>query len=129
HRPSGLAAPGGVARAGDLVAETLVRVLLQGATCEPLLVAKLDPAQVEDRLLHGDLDTLSTAGVRALVQRGQNPRDEVDSGTRVTDLSTGRHRRPVLETRGCHRAAHRLRDDFVGFEVEVLAWTESLDGR
>src|SRR6476659_6633321 len=103
----------------------LVRILRERAAREPLLIAKLHAAQVEDRLLHGDLDTLSTTGVRALVQRGENPRDEVDSGTRVTDLSTGRHRRPVLETRGCHRAAHRLRDDFVGFEVEVLAGTES----
>ena len=53
----------------------------------------------------------------------------MDSGTRVTDLSTGCHGRSVLETGGGHRAAHRLRDDFVGFEVEVLAGTESFDGR
>ena len=51
----------------------LVRVLLERSAGEPLLVAKLDAAQVEDRLLHGDLDTLSTAGIRALVERGQNP--------------------------------------------------------
>ena len=52
----------------------------------------------------------------------------MDSGARVTDLRTGRHGRSVLETCGGHRAAHRLRDDFVRFEVEVLAGTESLDG-
>src|SRR5258707_14917564 len=51
----------------------------------------------------------------------------MDSSARVTDLCTGRHGRPVLETCGGHRAAHRLRDDFVGLEVEVLAGTEPLD--
>src|SRR5882757_1057393 len=51
----------------------------------------------------------------------------MDSGARVTDLCTGRHGRPVLETCGGHRPAHRLRDDFVGLVVEELAGTESLD--
>src|SRR5882757_3462935 len=51
----------------------------------------------------------------------------MDSGARVTDLCTGRHGRPVLETCGGHRTTHRLRDDFVGLEVEELAGTESLD--
>src|SRR5689334_20006334 len=52
----------------------------------------------------------------------------MDSGTGVADLCSGGHGRAVLETGGCHRAAHRLRDDLVGLEVEILARTESLDG-
>ena len=100
-----------------------------GPLREPLLVAELHPAQVEDGVLHRDLDSLPAAGVRALIERGQDPCDEVDAGARVADLRTGGRGRPVLETGGGHGAAHRLRDDFVGLEVEVLARAESLDRR
>src|ERR1700758_5369726 len=77
-RPPWLTAAGRVAGSGDLVGEVLVGVLAERAVREPLLVAQLHPAQVEYRLLHGDLDTLPAAGVRALVERGHDSRNEVD---------------------------------------------------
>src|SRR5690242_13452693 len=52
----------------------------------------------------------------------------MDSGARVADLCAGRDWRAVFETRRGHRSAHRLCDDLVRLEVEVLAWTEALDG-
>ena len=68
----GLAAAGGVARSRHLVTEVLIRIFTQRTAGEPLLVAKLDPAQIEHRLLHRHLDPLPTAGVRTLVERSQN---------------------------------------------------------
>ena len=124
-----LAAARRVARSRDLVGEMLVRVFAERSVREPLLVAQLHPAEVEHGVLHRDLDSLPAAGVGALIERRQDPGDQVDAGPRVADLCTGRGGRPVFETGGGHRAAHRLRDDFVGLEVEVLAGAESLDRR
>src|SRR3954451_13437009 len=52
----------------------------------------------------------------------------MDSGAGVTDLRASRDRRTVLEAGGRHGPTHRLRDDFVGLEVEVPSRTEALDG-
>src|SRR3954451_4033967 len=52
----------------------------------------------------------------------------MDSGAGVTDLRASRDRRTVLEAGGRHGPTHRLRDDFVGLEVEIPSRTEALDG-
>src|ERR1700734_3328346 len=84
--PSRLASPGRVARPGHLVAEVLVRIFVQWAMSQALLIAQLHPTQVEHGRLHRNLNTLPTAGVGALEQRSQDRRNEVNPGARVADL-------------------------------------------
>jgi hypothetical protein len=80
---------------------------------EPLLVAQLDAAEVEDAAAHRDLDALSTVGVGALVQRGADGTEQMDRVARVPDLGAGDDRWPVLEAGGAHRPAGRLGDVLV----------------
>src|SRR3954462_10022224 len=112
--PAGLAAAGGVAGARDEVLELLVRVLLERAVLEPLLVAQLHAAEVQDAAAHRDLHALAAARVGALVQRGADRAEQVDRIARVADLRAGDDRRAVLEAGGAHRAAGRLGDVLVG---------------
>ena len=110
HGPARLAAAGGIARSRDAVAEGLVGVFAQRSVLQPLVVAELDPAQVQHGMLHGDGHALSAAGVLALVERGQDAGHRVDAGARVADLRPGGQRRPFFESGCAHRAAHGLRD-------------------
>lgn len=95
---------------------------------QALLVAEFDAAQVEDGVLHGDLDALAASGVGALVEGGQDPRDGVDAGAGVADLRAGGQWRAAFEAGGGHGAAHGLGDDLVGLERGVGAVAEALDG-
>ena len=94
---------------------------------QALLVAQLDPAEVEHGVLHGDLDALPAARLLALQKRRQDAGHEVDAGTRVADLGAGHGRRAVLEAGGGRRAAGALGDVLVDLEVLVGAGPEALD--
>ena len=64
---------------------------------------------------------LAMACAAGLVQRSEKPDGEMEARSRVADLGTGHERRPVGDSGGAHRPAHRLRDVLVGLEVGVRA--------
>src|SRR3546814_8716147 len=100
--PARLPAARGVAGARRGFAEGAVRVLrifLERPVGETLLVAQLDAAEVEHRVLHGDLDALALAGLLALQQGGQDAGDAVYAGAGIADLRTGDDRRGTEERR------------------------------
>ena len=125
---AGLSPARGVGRAGHEIAELLGGVFGQGAVGQPLLVAQLDPAQVEHRILHGHLHPLSPAGFFALEQGGQDAGHAVYSRARIADLGAGGQGHAVLEAGRAHGAAHGLGDGFIRLEVHVGPFSESLDG-
>src|ERR1700730_4755511 len=124
---AGLTTARGVAGARHLVAELLVRVLRQRPLYNALLVAHLDPAQIQHRIGHRDLHPLALAGALALEERGEDAGDEVDAGAAVADLRPGDCRRTVFPAGRAGRAAHALRDILIGLEIGVAAGAEPLD--
>ena len=128
-----LAAARGIAGARHRVAELAVGVLRELVqrvrALQPLLVAQLDAAQVEHRVLHRRQHLLAAAAVRALVQRGDDAQGQVQPGAAVADLRAGDHRHAVdlAGGRGC--AAGALRHVLVDLAVLVGAGAEALDRR
>jgi len=53
----------------------LVRIFGHRPLQHALLVAHLDPAQIEHRIGHRDLDALALAGALALIEGGEDARD------------------------------------------------------
>src|SRR3954470_364149 len=80
---------------GDALAE--LAVFLERAMREPLLVAQLHPAEVEDAVLHGAGDALAAARLLALEQGGDDAEREVEARPRIADLSAGDERQPVAK--------------------------------
>ena len=56
---------------------------------QPLLIAQLDPAEVQHRVLHRASDSLTAPASLALEERRQNSRHQVDAGTGIADLGAG----------------------------------------
>src|SRR5262249_24875346 len=117
HGPARLSAARGVTRSRDAVAEVLVRVFAEWSVLQPLVIAQLDAAQVQHRVLHRYGHALPATSVLAPVQGGQDAGHGVDAGARVPDLGTGGEWRAVFEPGRAHRAAHRLGDHFVRLVV------------
>ena len=67
---------------------------------EALLIAELDPAEVEHAVLHRREHALAAAGLLALEQRRDDAEREVQPGAGVADLRAGHERRPVVEPGG-----------------------------
>src|SRR5438093_171404 len=125
-----MAAARGVAGARHRLAELAVgilRIFLERAVREPLLVAQLDPAQVEHAVLHGDVDLLPAAGAIALIERAYDADGEMQAGAAVADLRAGHQRRAVVEPGGRGRAAGALRDVLVDLAVGVGSRTRGFD--
>lgn len=99
--PARVAAAAGVAAAGHGVGEGAVgvlRVLLQVAQAlQAQLVAQLNPAQVQHRILHRDRDLLAAAGLLPAEQRGQDADRQVYAGVAVAHGGTADGGRPVPE--------------------------------
>ena len=69
HDPAGLASAGGIsgARHGAVEATVeILRIFLEGTVSEPLLVAQLYAAEIQDHILHRACDALSPACLLAL---------------------------------------------------------------
>ena len=56
---------------------------------EPLLVAQLHPAEVEDAVLHGAGDALAAARLLALEQRRHDAEPKMQPGAGIADLGAG----------------------------------------
>src|SRR4029077_5085219 len=110
--PARLSTAAGIATARNGLTELAVRplrVLLQVADAfQPLLVAQLDPAQVQHRVLHGGRDLLALAGLVALDERGEDADQQVHAGVAVTKGGAGDGRRPIPEPGGRGVAARAL---------------------
>src|SRR3954468_3304615 len=117
----------GARHRGPELAVGVLRVLLERTVLEPLLVAQLDPAQVEHRVLHRALDPLAAAGLLALVERGEHAGHQVDAGAGVADLGAGHQRDAVDLAGGRRRAAGALGDVLVDLAVRIRARAEALD--
>src|SRR2546428_3878376 len=97
---------------------------------EALVIAQADPDEIDDRVLHGDLDLLAFAGRVALHERGEDPDHAVHPGARVSDGRPDVGRRAVREAGDAHRPAHRLRDRLLPLVVTVRpVRPEPLDAR
>ena len=105
----------------------VLRVLGERAGVEPLLVAELDPAEVDHPVLHRRQDALAAARPLPLEQRGDDAEREVEAGAAVADLGAGDHRHVVAEAGGRRRAAGALRDVLVDLALLVGAGAEALD--
>ena len=128
QRGPGLTSARGVSRARYDAVEGLVRILAEPAVLQALLVAHLHAAQVQNGILHRADDALAASAVDvALVERREDRSDGVDARARVADLRTGHRRPPIGPARRTHRAAHRLRDGFVRFEILVATRPEAFD--
>ena len=123
-----LAAARRVAGARHGVAEFLGRVFEQRPVFETLLVAHLDPAQIQHRIDHRHLHPLASAGALALEQRRQDART-----TRCTPVPLSPICAPVTvggpssPAGRAGRPAHALRDILIGLEIGVAAGPEPLD--
>src|SRR5262245_18321353 len=111
-------------RGAELIAGALTG--LAGA----LVVAQAHADQVDDRVLHRDLDPLALAGEVALHERGKDADHAVHAGAGVADRRPDVGRRTVRKACDAHRPAHRLRDGLVALVVGVRSpRTEALDAR
>ena len=128
---AGLSAARIVGRARHRVLErdvlAVLRVLGERAGIEALLVAQLDPAEIDHPVLHRREDALAAARALALEQRGDDAEREVKPGAAVADLGAGDHRHVVAEPGGGRRAAGALGDVLVDLAVLVGAGAEALD--
>ena len=95
------------------------RVFAERPAGQALVIAELDATQVHHAIHHRDFDILSLAGAIALVDGGQQPDRQMQSGTRITDLRAGHERCAIGNTGGAHRTAHGLRDVLVRLEFRV----------
>src|SRR6266581_2410837 len=129
--PAGLAAPGGIAGARHGIAELAVRMLRvfrqHAGAGQSLLVAQLDPAQVQYRVLHRRQHALSAAARNALIERGDNTQGEVHTGAAVADLGRADQRRAVVEAGRRGGATGALGDVLVDLAVGIRPRAETLD--
>src|SRR5215510_1055011 len=97
-----LATAGIVARPRHRLAErdafAVLAVFGKRAVRQALLIAHLDPRQIEHAILHGAGDTLTLATHGAVIERGDDAQCQMQPGAAVADLCTCDQRRPVAET-------------------------------
>src|SRR5947209_16660187 len=105
----------------------VLAVFLERAMGEALLVAQLDPGEVEHTILHRGGNALSPAGLGALVDRGHNAERQMQPGAAVSDLSPGDQRQAITKARGRCRAAGALGDVLIDLAVFVRTRPETLD--
>src|SRR5208283_4680891 len=129
--PSRLAATRCVSGARHRIAELSVGILWvlvhHAGAREALLVAQLDPAQVQDAILHGGEHALPAPGGLALVERGDDPERQMQARPRVADLRPGHQRRAIVEAGRRCRASGALRDVLVHLAILVRSGPETLD--
>jgi hypothetical protein len=95
-----------------------LRVFLEVAEAlEALLVAQLDPAQVEHGVLHQHRDLLSDAGFLPGDQRGEQADQQVDAGVGIAKGRGADGGWSVPEACGGGRAAGTLCDVFIDLQV------------
>ena len=95
---------------------------------EPLLITQLDPAKIDDAVLHRGLNPLAAPSPLALEERRDDAERQMQAGSAVPDLSARHHRHAVEVTGRRRRPAGTLRDVLVDLAVLVLARAEALDG-
>ena len=130
NRVAELATAGIVTRARHF-AHALIgrhRILGQCAALQALVIAEFDAAQVHHAVHHRHFHILADAGAVALMQGAEQADGQMQAGTGIADLRPGDKRCAVRHAGGAHRAAHRLRDVFIGLEIRVrAAGAEALD--
>src|SRR5262249_32020862 len=80
-----------------------------------------DAAEIDRRVLHGDLDVLAGAGRLALPEGGHHAEGGVDAGARVSDGWTRLERGRARKSRQRHGATGRLRDHVEALVLAVRA--------
>ncbi len=121
--PAGLSTAAGVAAAWDRIAKRpiwILRVFFQVAhAIQALLVAQLDAAQVQHRILHRHGHLLTLAGLLTGDQCGQQADGQMHAGIAVAECRCADRGRTVPKA-GCRcGSASALRDVFIDLEVLV----------
>src|SRR5262245_32812325 len=101
-------------------------VFIERTMLDTLLIAKLDPAQVEHAVLHGCEHALAAPGAIALIERADDPKREMQPGAGVADLRAGHQWRAFAEAGGRGRATGALRHVLIDLAVLVRSWTKAL---
>ena len=131
QNPTRLSATRGISGAGYCLTEMAVRelrILLHGAvTIKALLVTQLHTAQVQYRVLHCCLHSLTTTRVGTLIQSSDNAQGQVQTRSTITNLRARDHRRTIIKTSGRCGAACALRDVFINLAVLVRTWSKTLN--
>src|ERR1700722_9211978 len=104
-------------------------VFLERAVGEALLVAQLDAREVQNAILHRGGDLLSLACDRALIERGDDAKRQMQPGAAIADLRAGDERQSVAKTGGGGGAAGALRDVLIHLAILVGTGAEALDRR
>ena len=126
-----MATPGSVAGTRHGWAKGLIgilRVLLQGTVGKSLLVAQLDPTQVQHRVLHGDLNPLTDSGFLTLKEGCQNRGHQMHARAGISNLGSRTGRRAIIPARGAHGSSHGLGDGLVCLAVCERTGAEPLAG-
>src|SRR5438876_354110 len=121
--PARLPAAAGVAAARDRVAELPVRILRilfeVPEALQASLIAQLDAAQIQHRVLHRHGHLLALAGLLTADQRGEDADQEMHAGIAVAERSSADRGRAVPETGRRGGAAGALRHVIVDADVLV----------
>ena len=84
HDPPRMASAGGIAGSrhrGAKCAVGILRIFLEHAgPAEPLLIAKLDPAKIQHRILHRACHSLAATGLLAMKKSREDTGHEMDAG-------------------------------------------------
>src|SRR5262249_35933086 len=75
-----------------------------------VVLAQVDPDEIQHGILLGDLDALSQAGGVALNDRGEDADGQMQAGAGVAETGFDLRGRAVGRAGDAHRAAHGLRD-------------------
>ena len=84
---------------------------------QALLVAQLDPTQVQHRVLHGDLNPLTDSGFLALKEGCQNRGHQVHACAGIPNLGSRTGWRAIIPARGAHGPSHSLGDGLICLAV------------
>ena len=96
---------------------------------QPLLVAQLHPAEVENTVLHRTGHALAAPTLIALIERCHNAESQVQPGAGIADLSARHQRHPVELTRRRRRPARALGHILIDLAVFVRSRPEAFNGR
>src|SRR5262249_44415933 len=90
---------------------------------------KLDPAEIQDAILHGAIDFLSAPCSRTLVKRCDDPKPEMQAGAAIANLGSSDKRQALAEACGRGCPARALRDILIDLAILERSRPKPLDRR
>src|SRR5262249_1825998 len=110
------------------LAVRILRIFLHySGSREALLIAQLDPTQVQHAILHGAQNLLTATRGVALIQCSYDSQRQMQPSAAVADLSAGHQRRTVVESGSRGGAAGALSDILVHLAIFIRTGPKPLD--